>query len=228
MHFSGLSQPRLVAIASHKGGIGRTTIALNLAAAWNDAGQKTIVIDLDPRQGASLWALHTNQSGRQFNPLTMVLAGLTDSDEEGASPVADILRQARQADAVNVIVDLPAQADYRSLAVLKAANLVLVPASGSALDGDLTASTLKSIRAAANDYVATQAFIVPVLEAGQLPSQGLRAMGLALTPVLHRQPELTQGLATEGSKAASEIAALARFAAAQLATEPAALPLVPA
>lgn len=209
-------QPRLIAISSHKGGSGRTTLALNLAAAWSDAGEHTVVVDLDPHQGASLWALHTNHSTASFNPLAMVLAGLSDSEEEGASPVADILGQARRNNAVNVIVDLPAQPDYRSMAVLKAADLILVPAAGSALDADLTASTLKAIRESAHEYTPAPAFIVPVLEAGQLPSQGLRAMGLPLAPVLHRQPELSQGIATPGSKAASEVAAISAYASERL------------
>lgn len=228
MHTSSSQQPRLIAVTSHKGGSGRTTLALNLAAAWSAAGYKSVVIDLDPRQGASLWALHTNQTSEEFNPLTMVLAGLTDSDEEGSSPVADILRQARAAKAVNVIVDLPAQPDYRSLAVLKAADMILVPASGSALDSDLTASTIKAIRESASDYAVSQAFIVPVLEASQVPSQGLRAMGLPLTPVVHRQAELSQGLAPAGSKAEAEILALSAYARERLQQNREIQPLIPA
>ncbi|RZL77758.1 MAG: ParA family protein, partial [Sphingomonas sp.] len=45
-----------IAIISQKGGAGKTTLALHLAAAAHDAGRVALIIDTDPQATASQWA----------------------------------------------------------------------------------------------------------------------------------------------------------------------------
>ena len=68
--------PRILTLANQKGGVGKTTTAINLATALAAVGERVLIIDLDPQGNAST-GLGLSQQGRNITTYEVLLGEKT-------------------------------------------------------------------------------------------------------------------------------------------------------
>lgn len=110
-----------IAIISQKGGAGKTTLALHLAAAAQEAGKVALIIDTDPQATASQWAAWRDHAAPEVidSPPPRLGAKVAAARKQGAQVI---------------VIDTPPHADSAARAAVEVADLVLIPCRPSAFD----------------------------------------------------------------------------------------------
>lgn len=148
------ARPRVLIVANQKGGVGKTTTAINLATALAAVGSRVLVVDLDPQGNAST-GLGIDHSRRKHGTYDLLIgrASIRDVTQHTEVPRLDIVtssvdlagaelelvdmerREYRLRDALKavatdydyVLVDSPPSLNLLTLNGLVAADAVLVP-----------------------------------------------------------------------------------------------------
>jgi len=119
-------------MASLKGGTGKTTVGLNLAVAAEEAGVRTIVVDVDPQQASAKWGDLRAMTGRTPTVISAMAARLPQA-----------LTSARELGAKLIVIDTAAHAEGILVSTIDAADLVLIPCRPTIVDLQYLATTIQ-------------------------------------------------------------------------------------
>jgi len=126
---------KTVAIVGSKGGVGKTSLSINLAVAAAIKNKETVLVDLDPQASASKW----KDSREAESPVVISCQ---------ASRLEKVLETAQDGGAQLVVIDTAPHSESSALAAIRAADLILIPCQPSILDLRAIGNTIDLVKLA--------------------------------------------------------------------------------
>ncbi|QLH71657.1 ParA family protein [Rhodopseudomonas palustris] len=172
----------IIVVAQQKGGVGKTTIAINIAGELSRREREVALVDSDPQRSASIWAMMDNL---EFPVYEMNLEQI---------PLKIWAQDIRRLPADTIIIDTAPSARQLGASVA-IADIVLVPCTASGLDIEGVDETIRVIGAVRRRRKAPlAAIIVPnridihLLEGDQIEHE-LETFGEQVAPIIRMRPD---------------------------------------
>jgi chromosome partitioning protein len=128
----------IVAFTNHKGGVGKTTLALHVAGAWAAQGKHIVVLDTDAQGSALDWS--EQRAKERLTRLFDVLGLARDTLHVEAPEIAR--------DVDHVVIDGSSRSATLMRSAMVAPDLALVPVQPSPFDGWASSETSRQLHEA--------------------------------------------------------------------------------
>ena len=186
------ARPRCIAIANQKGGVGKTTTAINLGAALATEGQRVLIIDLDPQGNASTGlGIHADQ--RSLTTYDLLIEGMSLQEIVLPTGVENLWIAPATTDLSSADVDLVSNEnrvfllkDALAPEFLKEFDIILMdcPPSLNLLTVNAMAAADAVLVPLQTEFFALEGLsqlMMTIREVRQLANPGLRIEGVVLT-----------------------------------------------
>lgn len=216
---------QIISVINLKGGVGKTTIALNLAAALADQGHRVVLIDADPQQSATQWAQQGQLAGAPEAARLPLPVHPLQADAGAPRFKTALAQLAQAAQATLVVIDCPPELSDPALVAALLADLVVVPVTPSPLDlwaakqAVATAQEARTLRDGHKPLISLvpSKLLPQTILARDLPA-ALETLGEPVAPAITQRVALVEaivlgqtiGTYATTSPAAAEFAALAQ------------------
>ena len=171
-------QPRIISVANQKGGVGKTTTAINLGAALADEGYNVLLVDLDPQGNAST-GLGIEVEDRDFTTYDLLLEGAELRDVIKTTNVEGLLLAPATTDLSSADIEMMA-AEKRSFLLHDALRQPAIDASN--LDYILIDCPPSLSLLTVNAMVASDSVLIP-LQSEFFALEGLSQLMLTIREV---------------------------------------------
>mgnify|MGYP001117247258 CR=1 FL=1 len=102
--------PRILALANQKGGVGKTTTAINLDTALAAIGERVLIVDLDPQGNAST-GMGVSRSGRERSSYDVLVGSASIAQSTVVTGVPNVAIVPSTMDLLGVELTIAQQAD---------------------------------------------------------------------------------------------------------------------